>query len=484
VLQGDELPALLGPLILAAVPVAIILLGAFRRSHSAVAALAMAGLVLALAGVAVTPSLAPRWPLPVTPLFFIDNYSLFYSGLIIAAGLVVAALSVSYLGGREGAHVEYYALLLLASLGAVVLASASHFASLFLGLEILSISLYALIGYSRRRPGSLEAALKYLALASATAAFLVFGVALIYAAEGSMDLASTGRALRAGGAPVLSLIGVGMLAVGIGFKLAVAPFHMWTPDVYQGAPAPVAAFVATASKGAMAAVLLRYFAPAGPGSRDALALVFTVIAVASMLAGNLLALLQSNVKRILAYSSIAHLGYLLVAFLAGGPRGVESVGYYLLAYFTTTLGAFGVVTALSGPDRDADALADYQGLFWRRPWMAAVLTASLLSLAGIPLTGGFLGKFYVALAGVESSLWLAVLVLVVSSAIGLFYYLRLVVVLYLPAAVRSPLGPPEGTFRWGEAVVLGALLALLLWMGIDPGPFLDLIHGTVAGTVR
>ena len=196
--------------------------------------------------------------------------------------------------------------------------------------------------------------------------------------------------------------------MGIGFKLALVPFHMWTPDVYEGAPAPITAFVATVSKGAMFALLLRYFNQSGARNSTALLLVLTIVAIASMFAGNLLALLQNNVKRILAYSSIAHLGYLIVAFEAGGDMAGFAVAFYFVAYFATMLGAFGVVTMLSTPGNDLGDLESYRGLFWRRPMIASVFTVMLLSLAGIPLTAGFVGKFYIVAAGASVSLWLLV----------------------------------------------------------------------------
>jgi NADH-quinone oxidoreductase subunit N len=304
------------------------------------------------------------------------------------------------------------------------------------------VSLYAMVAYVRTSAQGVEAGVKYLVLAAASAAFLLFGIALIYADQGTMEFSRV--SLPSSGASVLFLMGVAMLSVGIGFKLAVVPFHMWTPDVYEGAPAPITGFIATISKGAMFALLVRLFKQVGLASGGSVFIVFTIIAVASMLVGNLLALLQRNVKRLLAYSSIAHLGYLLVAFLASGALAVTAVAFYLVAYFVTTLGAFGIVGVLSSSDRDADKVEDYRGLFWRRPWLAMVFTATLLSLAGIPLTAGFIGKFYVLNAGVGSALWLLVITLVVSSVIGLYYYLRLIVTMYLgvpeeeAAQVKAP----------------------------------------------
>ena len=261
-----------------------------------------------------------------------------------------ALLAFGYLRKYESNREEFFILMLLATLGAVVLAAGNHFASFFLGIELLSISLYALIAYPHNTNAHTEAGVKYLVLAAVSSSFLLFGMALIYAGTGNMAIGSIGPALRGirlqGGDPWL-LAGLAMMVVGIGFKMAVVPFHLWTPDVYQGAPAPVTAFVATVSKGGVVAILLRLFPPGDIQTDSSLFLVFSVIAIASMLAGNLLALLQNNVKRILAYSSIAHLGYILVAFLAGRSQGVSAVTFYLMAYFIATLGAFGVITVLS-----------------------------------------------------------------------------------------------------------------------------------------
>ena len=270
-----------------------------------------------------------------------------------------------------------------------------------------------------------------------------------------------------------------MLVVGIGFKLGIVPFHLWTPDVYQGAPAPVTAFVATVSKGAALALLLRIFPPADIHAGGPLYTVFALIAAASMIAGNLLALMQNNVKRILAYSSIAHLGYLLTAYLAGGALTVTAVTFYLIAYFVTTLGAFGAVTVLSGPQKEAENIDDYRGLFWRRPWLAGVFTAMLLSLAGIPLTAGFVGKFYLVLAGVGSTQWALVIILVVTSTIGLYYYLRITVAMFVLQPETKAAGPPTPLSLPG-ALTLATLTVLLVWLGVVPAPVIDLIQ-TVIG---
>ena len=257
-------------------------------------------------------------------------------------------------------------------------------------------------------------------------------MALLYAQGGSLVFQELARRLASGeaGAPFF-LAGMALVLVGIGFKLAAAPFHLWTPDVYQGAPAPVTGFIATVSKGGMLALLLRLYADLDGYGWPRLMAAIALMAIASMFLGNLLALLQTSVKRILAYSSIAHMGYMLVAFLAAGTLAAEAVTFYLVTYFVTTLGAFGVVTVCSSDDREAGTLADYRGLAWRRPWLAGGFVAMVLSLAGIPLTAGFIAKFYVFAAGVGNALWILIGVLVVTSIVrALFYYLRIIVMLF------------------------------------------------------
>jgi NADH-quinone oxidoreductase subunit N len=269
------------------------------------------------------------------------------------------------------------------------------------------------------------------------------------------------------------------MVTGFGFKLALVPFHMWTGDVYQGAPAPVTAFIATISKGSIFAVLLRFFGHPYLYANHSLYLALTVIAIASMLVGNLMALYQKQVKRLLAYSSIAHMGYLMVPLLAGGPMADIAFTFYLIAYFVMMLGAFGVVSFLSDQDQDADDLSYFQGLFWRRPWLAGVFTAMLLSLAGIPLTAGFIGKFYLVAAGVNSASWILVLVLVISSVIGLFYYLRLIQAMLARPLEETNLKPNLKLPLLGS-MTLGVLTVLLVWLGVYPNPLTHLIQMIVA----
>jgi NADH-quinone oxidoreductase subunit N len=293
-----------------------------------------------------------------------------------------------------------------------------------------------------------------------------------------MGFGEIAAGLGAPGDPgVTALCGLGLLLVGVGFKLSLVPFHLWTPDVYEGAPASVTAFLATVSKGAVLVVLFRFLEGAGGTPREMLFVPLAAVAVASMFVGNLAALLQENVKRILAYSSIAHMGYLLVAVLAGGEIGARALAFYLAAYFATTLAAFGVVGALSDGAHEATGLEHYRGLYWRKPLTATVLTTALLSLAGIPLTGGFLAKYVVLAAGVSEALWPLVILVAVNSVIGLYYYLRIVVAMVSPPEGVTALA---GRAPLATAVVLALLTVLLVWIGVWPAALQGLIDATVA----
>ena len=489
-MTGNDVLALLPLIISGGAAVLIMVVIAFIRSHGLALALTLIGLAAAFASLWLTGGGATA---QVTGLLIVDGYARFFMGLFFAAAFVVALLSYGYLEQREGPREEYYLLLLSATFGTAVLASSSHFASFFLGLEILSVSLYALIAYTRSSRFSVEAAIKYLVLAGASSAFLLFGMALVYSQTGNMQFSAMANLRNQAGSAgeAVLLAGMAGLIVGFGFKLAVVPFHLWTPDVYEGAPAPVTAFIATVSKGGMFALLLRFFLAVDVRAFPSLFVIFALIAVASMLAGNLLALLQNNVKRVLAYSSIAHLGYLLVAFLAASPAaaaaggtgtvqaGIVAVSFYLTAYFVTTLAAFGVITVLSPGERDLDNIADYRGLYWRRPWSAGILSVALFSLAGLPLTAGFVGKFYIATAAIGSALWFLVITLVIGSAIGLFYYLRIMVTMFLqPEDSEAERLPPAAapSLSWAGGIALAVLLLAILWLGIYPAPMINLIQ--------
>ncbi|WP_137887137.1 NADH-quinone oxidoreductase subunit NuoN [Pseudomonas sp. 2FE] len=472
--------ALLPLLVVSATIVAVMLAIAWRRNHSQTFILSVVGLNLAL--LSIIPALKVA-PLAVTDLMQVDNFACFYMALTLVATLACVTLAHAYMGdakvGYPGNREELYLLILLAAAGGMVLVSAQHLAGLFIGLELLSVPVYGMVAYAFFDKRSLEAGIKYMVLSAAGSTFLLFGMALLYADAGSLSFAGIGAKLAATGMQsALAQIGLGMMLVGLAFKLSLVPFHLWTPDVYEGAPAPVAAFLATASKIAVFAVLLRLFqlSPAANGGllNDAL----SVIAIASILIGNLLALMQNNLKRLLGYSSIAHFGYLLIALIASKGLAVEAIGVYLVTYVLTSLGAFGVITLMSTPfkGRDCDALYEYRGLFWRRPYLTAVLAVMMLSLAGIPLTAGFIGKFYVIAVGVQSQQWWLLGSLVLGSAIGVFYYLRVMVTLFL---IEPNLHRHDAPFNWGQrtgGIMLLAIALLAFVLGLYPQPLLDLVQ--------
>jgi len=467
-----QFDALLPYTLLAASSLVVILLIAFRLSHTVIQ---VTGFVLLCLVIAALLKVRSILPVAVLPLFQIDGFALLFTGMIIFCVSVIGLFSYIYFEEREENPKEYYILLFLATLGAAILTISRHFISLFIGLELLSVSLYALIAYLRTRNNAVEAGMKYLVLAALSSAFLLFGMALIYMDTGTMEFAAIAQKTSGyTAASPLVIMGAGIMIVAIGFKLALVPFHLWAADVYQGAPTPVTLFIATVSKIGVFAVLVRFALAIDLQHYPQASTVFSVLAIASMIVGNVLALRQQNIKRLLAYSSIAHFGYLLVAFLTGGGGGVEAAVFYLLSYSITLLSAFGVVTLLSTRQRDAEELTTYRGLFRKDPLMAAVLTVALFSLAGIPLTAGFPAKFFVLTAGVRLHLWLPVIILVLTSVIGVYYYLRVISVLF-----EGPLSPEikERTlhpfFYTTTYATLAGLLLLLFLLGVFPGRIVE-----------
>ncbi|EIS78003.1 NADH-quinone oxidoreductase subunit NuoN, partial [Yersinia pestis] len=424
------------PLLIVGLTVVVVMLSiAWRRDHFINATLTVIGLNLALLSLYFVGQVGP---MDVTPLMRVDGYSMFYTGLVIIASLATSTFAYPWLVGYPDNREEFYLLVLIAALGGILLASANHLASLFLGIELLTLPLFGLIGYAYRQKRSLEASIKYMLLSAAASSFLLFGMALLYAESGSLSFVGLGQSLSDSMVhQPLILAGLGMMIVGLGFKLSLVPFQLWTPDVYQGAPAPVSTFLATASKIAIFAVVMRLFMYAPAADSEAVRLVLSIIAVASILFGNLMAISQTNIKRLLGYSSIAHLGYLLIALVAVQTHELalplETIGVYLAGYLFSSLGAFGVVSLMSSPYKgpDAESLFSYRGLFWHKPILSAVMTVMMLSLAGIPMTLGFIGKFFVVAMGVSANLWWLTGAVVLGSAIGLYYYLRVTVSLFL-----------------------------------------------------
>ncbi len=474
---NDLLP-LMPLLIVSATAVIAMLLIGIRRNYLLTGTIAIGGLLIAAV---VAAMLMPGTNQQVTPLLIIDPYSLFFTAVICAAAMFVAVLSFPYFFKLDDQKEEYYLMLIIATIGAIVMVSSNHFVSTILGLETLSMSLYGMVAYPLHSKQSakypLEASVKYLVLSAVATSFILFGMALIYAQNGTLAFVSLLDNTESLGENY-SVIALLMISAGMAFKLSLAPFHLWTPDVYEGSPLPATTFLATVGKVAMFVVLLRFMKLSDGLSFDAVNTVFALIAVASILVGNLLALLQNNLKRILAYSSISHMGYLLIALLASSyvndSIGVEAVTFALLAYLVMSLGAFGVASVVSCSEKEFDDISDYQGLFWRNPWLAATFITMLLSLAGIPLTIGFIGKFYIFMAGVESGLWMLLGTLVIGSGIGLYYYLRIVYRMLMPLD-QTISYRVAGIESLGSYAVLAILVFLVLLLGILPAPIMALI---------
>jgi NADH-quinone oxidoreductase subunit N len=437
--------------------------------------------VLGLAGALLSSALMwGRAPTAFQQMVVADDFALFFNAIFCVTTALVLLLSVDYLR-RQGAEAgEYYVLVLFAALGMMLMASAQDLLVVFLGLELMSLSLYVLAGFFRTRVSGNEAAMKYFLLGAFASGFFVYGIALLYGATGTTNLVRLGTLLaerRAGSEPLV-LAGLALLLVGFGFKTSAVPFHQWAPDVYEGAPTAVAALIATGSKAAAFAALLRVLVAMRVLQPD-WALIMWLLAAFTMTVGNVIALAQRNLKRMLAYSSVAHVGYMLVGLAAGPELGSAAVLYYLLVYSLATVGAFGVILLLERDGVEAVDLEGYGGLAARHPVLALVLTVCLLSLIGLPPTAGFVGKFYLFSAAIRAGgplVWLAVIA-VLNSVAAAYYYLRLIVYMYM----RDP--EAEG-LRVALTPAAGVALALTVWgtlhLGLFPGTVLAFAQRAVA----
>jgi NADH-quinone oxidoreductase subunit N len=404
---------------------------------------------------------------------FMDGFSAFSKLLFIFSSATITLISMPYLDRERVPHAEFYCLLLFATVGMSLLANSADLILTFLGLEVLSIATYVLAGFKRDDVKSGEAALKYFLLGSLSTAFMLYGIAFLYGATGTTKYALMAQAIPLSSSRIVALlVGLGLIVVGFGFKAALVPFHVWTPDVYQGAPVPVTAHLAVGSKAAALLAFVRILFQATPDLGAHWQTILWMSAFLTMLLGNLVALTQSNIKRMLAYSSIAHAGYLLVGVVAGSRPGIEGVLFYLAAYALMTLGAFSVVLVVGRGQEQYVNLDDYSGLGRRRPFLALAFSVFLLSLAGIPATAGFMGKFFLFTAAMESRMYWLTLVGLMASAIGLYYYLRVIVFMYM----REPAADDTQTIAVPVpvAVAIAIMLAGTLYLGILPGSLLKL----------
>lgn len=446
-----------------------------RRSQKILGSVGLAGAI----GAVVATLLQAQFPgLGFWDMVQVDAFSVFFHLIVTAVIAVVILTSFEYMEVQQIRAGEYYGLILFGAVGMCLMSSAVELVLIFIALEISSISTYILAGFRRRVAISSESSVKYFLLGSFATAFFLYGVALMFGATGSTSIAAIGQSLAAGNTSLLAHAGIALMFVGLGFKVAAAPFHVWTPDVYEGAPAPVVGFMSTAPKAAVFAVLLRImFEINAPGR---LWLIW-VVAALSMTLGNIGALVQNNIKRLLAYSSIAHAGYLLVAFAALPGNGIPAAMFYTASYAAMNVGAFAVVSHFARAGERYVTLEDYAGLGRRSPLLAATLTIFLLSLIGIPITGGFFAKFYVFAAALQANLVGLVVIGVLNSAIGAYYYLRIIVLIYM----REPReDAPVASIPLSLGAALAVSAAATIYLGLLPARVLEYASRSVAELVR
>jgi NADH-quinone oxidoreductase subunit N len=473
--------ALLPEIILGTGAMALLLAGVFRSPDRTPAAGDASPLGWLALGVLALTALANGWLagaeiVGASRMIAVDGMSLMANWIfILGAGLSIL-LTFPYVTRQRLQEGEFYTLLLLATLGMMFMASARDLILLFLGIETMTIAAFVLTAFNRRDRKSSEAGLKYFILGAFSSAFLLYGIALTWGATGSTYLVDIGQMISVGGAvPGLVLAGMGLLAIGFAFKIAAVPFHMWTPDVYEGAPTPATAFMAASVKAASIIAFARVFLEAFPGLYASWATPFWVLALLTMVVPNLVALAQSHVKRMLAYSSVAHGGYLLVALTAANETATAGILFYLLVYTVMNIGALAVVSAVSNHGEEGMELDNYAGLGWAQPLLGVVMTVFLLSLAGFPGTGGFIAKIYILQGAAERELWTLAIGLALATLISYFYYLRLAWYMWMRPAPEGAAGEAQRQVWLPVPLRLGLVASalLLVYLGVFPGPFME-----------
>jgi NADH-quinone oxidoreductase subunit N len=470
--QGTDYLRILPEIVLSLFGILIMVLDPLVDEEKSQRTLGVVGFIGAVAGLVSTWFMAKSPGLAFWNTVRIDSFAVFFTFLVIAIAAVVILSSFEYMATQRIRAGEYYALILFGVVGMVLMSSAIELVMIFIGLEISSISTYILAGFRRNDAASSESSLKYFLLGSFATAFFLYGVALMFGATGSTNIDTVALKLQSAPVELLVYMAMALMFVGLGFKVAIAPFHVWTPDVYEGAPAPVVGFMSTAPKAAAFAVLLRVvFAIDAPGRFWFL----WVAAALSMTLGNIGALVQSNIKRLLAYSSIAHAGYLLMAFAMTSqetsPVGISAAMFYTASYAAMNVGAFAVVSHFANAGERYVTLDDYEGLGRSSPVLAATLTIFLLSLIGIPMTGGFFAKFYVFSAALRANLVWLTIIGVLNSAVGAYYYLRIIVVMYMREARKEV---PVAPVSFGLAAALAISIVATLYLGILPNRVLQI----------
>ena len=463
----------------------VLIMGVVRKRDGQTAELGWISLaVLAVAAVANGWLYSGVGESGATAMIALDGFRLFLNWVFLIGAAFSIVISLAYVDRQRLQAGEYYSLILFATVGAMFMAASRDLMVIFLGLELMSIAVYALVGFNRRDRRSAEAGLKYFLLGAFASGFLLFGIALVYGATGSANIHAVAAAVQDGAVPAgLMIPGVALLAIGLAFKVAAVPFHMWTPDVYEGAPTPVTAFMAAAVKAAAFAAFLRVFVVGLDGLYNQWWGILWWLAAITMIGGNVVALVQSSVKRMLAYSSIAHGGYLLVALVAANDTSAAALLFYLLVYTVMNIGAFAIVVSVGNQGEENLGIESYAGLGWRKPAMGVLMTVFLLSLAGFPGTAGFIAKYNLLLGAAESRLWTLSVILVLTTVVSYWYYLRVAWYMWMK---ESPEGAAEGGPRavltpFATHVVLFVSVGLILLGGVLPGAVLEMAADSVAG---
>jgi NADH-quinone oxidoreductase subunit N len=409
-------------------------------------------------------------------VLLVDNFSAFFKLVFLTGAALSIGLSLRYLDIEREHHGEYYALILFATMGMMFMAGAMDLVTLYIGLETMAIATYILVGFLRNNQRSNEASMKYFLLGAFSSGILLYGMSLLYGISGSTRFIQIAQALadRPAGDPI-SLMAMITLSAGLFFKIAAVPFHQWTPDAYEGAPTSITAFMSVAVKAASFAMMVRIFMIAMYPLRPQWTVVMTAVSVLTMTIGNIAAITQSNVKRLLAYSSISHAGYILIGFIAGNETGLTAVPLYLLIYTFTNIGAWAVIVALRRRDVIGEHIDEMSGLFFKNPGAAILMLIFLLSLAGIPPTAGFIGKYYLFAAAIETGHNVLAVIAVLNAAISLYFYLRIVVVMFMRDATEKT----GLVYSPGVVAALGVAFLFTMWIGVYPDPFISMARQAV-----
>lgn len=473
VIPNIELGAIVPEIILTLAGCLVLIIDVFskKRGSDRIAWISVIAVLVALAWAA-----CPSEPFSTfSGMYAADRFTQFFKIIFLVGTGLTILISVRYAEDERINHGEYYALLLFATAGMMFMAAGSDMMTIFMGLELLSISLYILAGYTRSRLESNEASLKYFLLGAFASGFLLYGMALIYGVTGETQLGKIASAIAASPNNNMTMLTISgaLILIGLGFKIAAVPFHQWTPDVYQGAPIPVTAFMSAGPKAAGLAAILRIFVEALPHMQVDWTLWISVLAIMTMTVGNIAALVQSDVKRMLAFSSIAHAGYALVGIAAASKTGMSSVMYYMLVYAFMNIGAFGILALVARKNEQKTGVNDFTALAYTNPLLAATMTILIFSLAGIPPMAGFMAKFYVFMSAVNSGQIMLVLIAVINSAIGIYYYLRFTIVMYMKEEDEAEKLVP---LKASPALVVALVIAVfgIIQLGIAPGKYMDM----------